>query len=123
MKVAVTASSPTMDAFVEPRFGRTAYFVIVDTETMECEGVTNDAASASGGAGIQAAQRVADTGATVVLTGNCGPNAFRTLTAAGIEVVVGVLGMTVRTAVERLKSGELVPTDSANVGSKFGAGI
>ena len=68
-------------------------------------------------------EAVIDAGATVVLPGNCGPNAFRTLTAAGVSVVVGVLGMTVRTAVERLKAGELVPTDSANVGSKFGAGI
>ena len=120
MKIAVTARGDDFDSQVDPRFGRCATFLVVDTESMEFEAAPNANASAGGGAGIQSAQLVADRDVGVVLTGNCGPNAFRTLEAAGIEVIVGVSG-TVREAVEQYKSGALSAVSKANVGSHFGA--
>ena len=72
-----------------------------------------------GGAGIQAAQLVADKGADVVLTGNCGPNAYRTLEAADVKLVVGVSG-TVREAVDKFKSGAFESTEGPNVDAKSG---
>jgi len=75
--------------------------------------------AAGGGAGIQSAQLVADKDAETVLTGNCGPNAFRTLAAAGIGVVIGATG-TVREAVEAYKSGRLKATGGPNVESHAG---
>ena len=86
MKVAVSASGPDLDATIDPRFGRCAYFVIVDTDDMNFEAFDNDNIALGGGAGIQSAQFVASKGANVVLTGNCGPNAVQTLSAAGVEV-------------------------------------
>jgi predicted Fe-Mo cluster-binding NifX family protein len=62
---------------------------------------------------------VADKDAKTVLTGNCGPNAFRTLEAAGIEVVIGATG-TVREAVEAYKRGDLKATGGPNVESHAG---
>lgn len=122
MKVAVTAPSPNIDDAVDPRFGRCPYFLIVDTETMESEAVENPYLDASGGAGIQSAQLVASKGARAVLTGNCGPNAFQTLTAAGVEVVTGISG-TIRAAVKNYASGPgLRAADQANVPSHFGMG-
>ena len=121
MKIAVTATNKDLDSQVDPRFGRCANFLIVDTESMEFEVAENANVNVGGGAGIQSAQLVADSDAKVVLTGNCGPNAFRTLQAAGIEVIVGVSG-SVRDAVEGYKSGTLQTTDSASVGSHFGMG-
>jgi predicted Fe-Mo cluster-binding NifX family protein len=56
--------------------------------------------------------------AEAVITGHCGPKAFRTLQAAGIQVVVGADG-TVADAVEQFKSGELVPSDAADVESHW----
>ncbi len=106
MKVAVTSKGMTLDDQVDPRFGRCANFVIVETNDMSVEAVANQNASAGGGAGIQSAQLIADKDAKVVLTGNCGPNAFRTLEAAGIEVVIGA-GGTVREAVEHYRAGKL----------------
>jgi len=93
MKIAVTATEPRPDAEVDPRFGRAACFVIHDTET-NTSTVLDNAASvqASHGAGTQAAQRVAQSGATVVLTGNCGPKASDALAAAGVKVVEGCSG-------------------------------
>jgi predicted Fe-Mo cluster-binding NifX family protein len=104
MKVAVSASSPSLESPVDPRFGRCAYFVVVDPDTMLFETVDNTNALSSQGAGIGTAQTVAQLGATVVLTGNCGPNAFQALEAVGIEVVTGVSG-SVREAVEGFKAG------------------
>ena len=121
MRIAVTASGTDLDAQVDPRFGRCANFILVDTDTDEIEVVANEGAMAAGGAGIQSAQLVADKGATVVLTGNCGPNAYRTLEAAGVEVIIGV-GGTVRDAVEKYKAGELSATEGPNVDAKFGSG-
>lgn len=119
MKVAVTSRGKTMEDQVDPRFGRCANFVIVETDDMSVEAIENNNATAGGGAGIQSAQLVADKNVKAVLTGNCGPNAFRTLEAAGIEVVVGATG-TVREAIEAYRSGRLEATEGPNVESHAG---
>ena len=119
MKVAVTSRGATLDNQVDPRFGRCVSFVIVETDDMSFEAIENGNAVAGGGAGIQSAQLIADRDAKVVITGNCGPNAFRTLEAAGIRVVVGAAG-TVREVIEQYKAGTLSATGGPNVESHAG---
>ena len=121
MKICVSASSDSLDANVDPRFGRCPYFVVVDSETMEFTVVSNDSTNAAHGAGIQAAQTVANMGAKVVITGNVGPNAFNVLSATGIKIVTGVSG-SIRDAVEKYKSGQLKETGNPTVGGHFGMG-
>ena len=121
MKICVSAVSASLDAQVDPRFGRCQYFVIVDTETMRFEATPNMSRSVPHGAGIQAAQAAVNKGAQVVLTGNIGPNAFQALSAAGIKVLIGAFG-TVREAVERYKRGELKETGAPTVRGHFGIG-
>lgn len=121
MKIAISATAPDLDAEVEPRFGRCQYFVIVDPQTMDFEGVENSSAMAAGGAGISTAQMVASKGAQVVLTGNCGPNAYQTLSAAGLEVITGVVGR-IRDAVEAYKTGRFQPIAQPSVAAHFGMG-
>jgi len=121
MRVAVTAYGPSLDAIVDPRFGRCAYFVLVETEDLQFEAVENPSLSLGGGAGIQSAQFVAEKGVQVVLTGNCGPNAHQTLSAAGIEVVVGCSG-TVSEVLERHHSGQLSASTAPNVPEHSGMG-
>ena len=104
MRIAVTASSADLAGPVDPRFGRCPFYLIVDPATMEFEAVENPHVGASGGAGIQAAQLVAQKNVEAVLTGSCGPNAFATLKAAGVKVIVGVTG-TVSEAVRKYASG------------------
>ncbi len=96
MKVALTSTGPSLDARLDPRFGRCAWFVLVETDDMSIEAIENSSASLGGGAGIKSAQRMAQMGAKIVLTGNCGPNAHQTLSAAGIDVVVGCDGTGLR---------------------------
>jgi predicted Fe-Mo cluster-binding NifX family protein len=122
MKIAVSASTSDLSSSVDPRFGRCPYFLFVDPETMQFEAVENPNIASSSGAGIQSAQFVAEKGATVLLTGSCGPNAFRTLNAAGVEVIVGVTGI-VQEAVQQYKSGKLQATAQPNVPSHFGMGM
>jgi predicted Fe-Mo cluster-binding NifX family protein len=119
MKVCVTSAGQTLDSAVDPRFGRCAYFVIVDTDTMAFEAVENSAVSALGGAGVSAAKFAAERGASAVLTGNVGPNAFRGLNAAGVKIVTGA-GGTVREAVENFKKGKISFSDSATVADHSG---
>jgi predicted Fe-Mo cluster-binding NifX family protein len=121
MNICVTSEGKTLDSKVDPRFGRCGNFIVVDTETGVFEAVENSNAEFQGGAGIQSAQLVAAKGVKAVLTGNVGPNAFRTLSAAGIEIYTGVTG-TVKDAVEAYKSGKFKATSDPSVGSKFGIG-
>ena len=119
MKICVSASSDSLDANVDPRFGRCPYFVIVDSETMEYSAIPNDSTNASHGAGIQTAQTVANMGVKVVITGNVGPNAFNVLHATGIKIVTGVSG-SIREAVEKYKRGQLREVSNPTVGGHFG---
>ena len=121
MKICVSATAENLDAPLDPRFGRCPYFIIVDSETMQFEAVPNPASGAIGGAGIQAAQIIANKGVNVVITGSIGPNAFQALSAAGIKIVTGAAG-TVRKVVKKYKRGELKETSTPTVGGHFGMG-
>jgi len=89
---------------------------------MQFEAVPNPAISASGGAGIQAAQFIIEQGAQAVLTGNVGPNAFNVFQAAGVPIYL-LGGGTVREAVEAYKSGQLRSVGGANVQAHAGMGM
>jgi predicted Fe-Mo cluster-binding NifX family protein len=121
MKIAISAMGTTLDAEIDPRFGRCQYFIIVDADTMQFEVVENSGAMAGGGAGISTAQTIAGKGIEAVLTGNCGPNAYQVLSAAGIKVVTGVSGK-VREAIQDYKSGKLKASSQPNVVGHFGMG-
>jgi len=121
MKIAISAAGPSLDAAVDPRFGRCAYFIVADAEQGTFEALENTNAAAGSGAGIQSGQMIAANGAQIVLTGNCGPNAVSTLSAAGIRVVTGCSG-TVREVIEQYKAGQLQPVSEPNVAAHFGAG-
>ena len=121
MKVAISATGPTLEADVDPRFGRCQYFIVADTETMEFEALDNASAMSSGGAGISAAQMVAGKGVGAVLTGNCGPNAYQVLSPAGIKVIIGVSGK-VKDVIEGYRAGRFKETSQPNVPDHFGMG-
>jgi len=121
MKIAVSATAPSLDAEVEPRFGRCQYFIIVDPQSMEFEALDNSNAMASGGAGISTGQMIASKGVEAVLTGNCGPNAYQTLSAAGVQIITGVSGR-IRDAIEAFKAGRFQSSAQPNVGNHYGMG-
>ena len=119
MLIAVSSVGETLDSQVDQRFGRCSYFLIVNSDTLDFKVTTNAAAEAMGGAGIQAAQSIVDKGVQAVITGNIGPNAFGTLSAAGKVVITGASG-TVKEVIERFKRGELHETKGSTVRGHFG---
>ena len=105
-KICITSSGPTLDSQVDPRFGRCAYFIIADPDTGEFEAISNEAAMASGGAGIRAAQTIAAHDIEAVITGSVGPNAYPALQNAGVKILTGAFG-TVQSALDGYKSQSL----------------
>jgi predicted Fe-Mo cluster-binding NifX family protein len=115
LKIAITSKGKDLDSQIDSRFGRAAYILIVDTLNHGVEVLDNsENVNAFKGAGIQAAVTVSDRGAKVLLTGYCGPNAFKTLNAAGVKVANDVTG-TVRGAVIAYREGKVSFADGANV--------
>ena len=115
MKIVITSQEATLQSQVDPRFGRAAMFILYDTDTNTHEAFDNHQdLNAVHGAGIQAAETVARKGANALVTGNCGPNAYRVLSAAGIEVFTGFSG-TVFEAINAWKDGKLNKAEAANV--------
>jgi predicted Fe-Mo cluster-binding NifX family protein len=109
MKIAISSTGRDLDAQVDARFGRCPCFIVVDPATEGFEVLENTAAGNTGGAGVQAAQIVANAGVKVVLTGSLGPNAAEVLTAAGVQVHTGTSG-TVRAVLQQHQGGELQAT-------------
>ncbi len=115
MKIALTTSGNNMQAPLDPRFGRAPNYLVYDLESAAFEVIDNQTSQdASHGAGIVAAERVARTGATVLVTGHCGPKAFRVLNAAGIKIFTSEAA-TVAEALTQYQSGQLVEAKGADV--------
>lgn len=105
-RICVTSTGTDLNSQMDPRFGRCAYFIIVDPETMEFEAIQNEAATASGGAGVRAAQTIVSKGVCAVVTGSIGPNALPAFKESGVGVFTGRFG-TVRDCIDGYKAGEL----------------
>ena len=109
MKVAISAQGKEMNSLVDQRFGRTRYFIIIDSETGTFTVHDNSQnLNAPQGAGIQAAKNVLDFGAEAVISGNVGPKAFAALKAADITIYTRASG-TVQEALEAFRAGKPRP--------------
>ncbi len=102
MKIAVTADGATLDAQVNPRFGRSPYHLFIETDDMSFEVAQNPYANIKPCAGARAAKFFAGKGVRAILTGNCAPGHREHLQNRGIEVILGLSGQ-VRQVVEQLK--------------------
>ncbi len=121
MKICITSTGSDLSSFLDPRFGRARYFLILDSATSKLEEVIeNPNINAPRGAGVASAQIVAASGAKIVITGNIGPNAFMVLNSAGIKIFSGAFGMTVKQALEAYKAGKLKETGQPTSPGFFG---
>lgn len=111
MKIVLTASSPHIDGPVDPRFGRAAYMLVIDTDTGQAEGFDNPGQHAPGGAGIKAAQFVTNLNVQAVISGDFGPHASEALRTAQINMFLYGDCRTVSEAAERFKAGRLQQID------------
>jgi predicted Fe-Mo cluster-binding NifX family protein len=115
MKVAFTTSGENLAASMDSRFGRAPKFLIYDLDKNTFEVIDNQQnLNATQGAGIQSAETVARLGAKSLVTGHCGPKAFRVLLAAGVKVYT-TDAPTVAAALEQYRSGKLTEAKDADV--------
>ena len=115
MRIAITSTGRDLDSNLDPRFGRAEYFIIVDPETMEFEVVENrQNFDLPQGAGIQAGMTISDHKVDALITGHCGPKAFRVLQSAGIQIMTGASGK-VADVIAQFKNGELETAPTADV--------
>ena len=115
MKIAITAEGEELTSQLDLRFGRAKWLIVVDTESGDFKANDNSVnLNAAQGAGIQTGQNIANLGVEAVITGNVGPNAFKTLSAAGVKVFL-TGKQSVAEAVEVVKAGKLKEVDQANV--------
>jgi len=115
MKIAVTAQEKELSSEIDLRFGRAKWLIVVDTETGDFEvhdNVVN--LNAVQGAGIQTGQNIANLGVEAVITGNVGPNAFKTLNAANVKIFLAEK-QTFQEAIDSFKAGKLKEVNQANV--------
>jgi predicted Fe-Mo cluster-binding NifX family protein len=114
-KVAFTTSGDGLDAPLDGRFGRAPKFLVYDLDTNTFELIDNrQSLNAAQGAGIQAAETVARSGAKALVTGHCGPKAYRVLSAAGVKTY-NTDAPTVADALDRYSAGRLTEAGSADV--------
>src|SRR4030043_1936534 len=121
MKIAISATGKDLNCQIDPRFGRCQYFIFVNPETMEFEVAENEGLMAMGGAGVQAAQLIAQRGATALITGNLGPNAASALSASGIKIYLAS-GGTLKDVIQGYKTGSLRESSGATVPPHSGMG-
>ena len=115
MKIAITATGNDLGAPLDPRFGRALKFLLYDTEREDLTIIDNaQNFNAAQGAGVQAAESVVRAGAQQLITGHCGPKAFRVLSAAGVTIY-NTEASTVGEALSLYKAGELAEATNADV--------
>jgi predicted Fe-Mo cluster-binding NifX family protein len=122
MKICVTAIDSKIGSKVDPRFGRCAYYFIFDEKFKLLKKIPNDAGQAMRGAGITAAQIVANEKVDVIITGNMGPNAYGVLSASNIKIFHGAFGLSVKQALKDYKDGKLQEINVSK-GIGFGPGF
>lgn len=115
MKIAITTNSKSLDGALDRRFGRAERFVLVDPDNDSFSLIDNvQNLNAAQGAGIQAAMTVVNAGAEAVITGHCGPKAFRVLQEAGVKIY-NCDAPTVKAALELYRAGKLTAAAAADV--------
>lgn len=115
MKIAITSSGGNLDNEIDLRFGRAKGFVIYETNDDSFEFIDNvQNLEAAQGAGIQAAQNIVNKDVEAVITGHCGPKAFKVLSTSGVKVYTIEAGK-ISEIIEKFKKGELQEADSADV--------
>jgi predicted Fe-Mo cluster-binding NifX family protein len=118
--VAISSNGKDIDSGVEPRFGRARFFILVDPITKAWRPFENLCGLASlQGVGVRTAKTLSRIPVQTVVTGNCGPKAFKELQAAGVKVFLNAQG-TVRQALTRWQFGELEEATGPNVNVFWG---
>jgi predicted Fe-Mo cluster-binding NifX family protein len=106
MIIAIPTEDKSLDKKVYPSFGRAPFFLLYNTDTKESEFLDNSAVLNQGGAGIRAAQVIADNKATALITQRCGENAEKVLTGAQV-LIYKATDVSIKENIDALEDGKL----------------
>lgn len=107
MKIVISATDNTLDALVDSRFGRCAWFLVVDSETMGYKAIKNENADAASGAGTSCAQLILEKGADAVISGRVGPNAHEVLKQGEVTIFIAPSKSSVRETIQKCVDNQL----------------
>jgi predicted Fe-Mo cluster-binding NifX family protein len=86
MRILLPINEENMEAGICLSFGRAPFFLVWDTEASKAIYLENPGANSSGGAGIKAAQAVADHNVEALIVPRIGKNASDVTDVAGITI-------------------------------------
>ncbi len=109
MKIAFTTKGTEWDSMMDPRFGRTEFFLVYDEEKDEFSHFDNrEIANTAHGAGPQTSQKLFELNPDILITGNGpGGNAASALEQSNIKIYIGANDMTVKKAYDAYKNKKL----------------
>lgn len=121
MKVAVTSTGNSVDSEISSVFGRCPYFIIAEIEdgNIKEDSATENPAKNDRGAGIKAAQFIANQDVKTLISGAVGPNAFDIIKQVGIKVYKIQSG-SVKDNIKLLNEGKLEEFTSSSSGNQTG---
>jgi len=108
VKIAVSSMGKSIESNVSDIFARCPFFIIAEIKNQKIdktEIIENESTNQMSGAGISAAQLMAEKNVNAVITGNVGPRAFDVLKQFNIEIYRGE--GKVKEAVEKFIEGKL----------------
>ncbi|MFW6220316.1 MAG: NifB/NifX family molybdenum-iron cluster-binding protein [Nanoarchaeota archaeon] len=113
MKIAISSNENNIEGFIEEKFGRCQYFLIIDLkedEILNIEAVLNDGKIQGHGAGIRAAEQIGNLNIDFLITGQIGPNALNILNKLNIKIYTA--SGSIKTAIENLLNNKLKEINS-----------
>lgn len=122
VKICITSTGPDLDSLTDPRFGRAMYFLLFDGKGKLKEALPNPGVRAIRGAGVAAAQEVADRGIDVLITGNIGPNASGVLLSGSIKIFLAPTGISVKEVFDMWQENKLSQIRAPSVPGGLGRG-
>ncbi|OFZ23414.1 MAG: hypothetical protein A2202_05840 [Bdellovibrionales bacterium RIFOXYA1_FULL_36_14] len=115
MLIAITSTGKEINSQMDARFGRAKFIIIYDSDNLSFTAHDNNLnLNANQGAGIQTAQNIIELGATVLITGNCGPKAFRVLEVGGIKIFTAP-NLKINDAIKMYQENKLTELTNSNV--------
>lgn len=115
MKIAFPTSGNNLGSELDGRFGRAPKFLLYETDNETIEVFDNKQnLNTAQGAGIQSAERVIRLGAKALITGHCGPKAFKVLSSAGVKIFT-TDATTIVKALDLFRQGELLEANISDV--------
>ncbi|MGQ1787139.1 NifB/NifX family molybdenum-iron cluster-binding protein [Saccharicrinis sp. GN24d3] len=105
MKTVITSSGENLMSSFDMRFGRAAYFCVLDQDSGNTEFLENVNKDDSHGAGTKVAERLIELGIQKVVSGDFGPKAKELLEKFNIQMVVlQNAGLTIDDIVGKMKN-------------------